>query len=276
MAQGIDADKAGEIFDLMAKFADYGFNKSHAAAYALVAYQTAWMKANHPVPFIAACMSLAISNTDKLAAFRQEANRMGIAVLPPDINRSDADFTVERQADGKPRHPLCAGRRQARGPGGDGGGGCGAGRQSPSPTLADFAERVDPKLLNKMQLENLIKAGAFDQLDSNRARLFAGAEMLLKRAQATAEDRGSGQIGLFGGLGAKPEPLRLPEMPDWPMLDRLGFEAEAIGFHLTSHPLDSFGSTLRRLGVMSSSAAGGGGGKWRRARQGRRHRYRLA
>ncbi|GAB0117131.1 DNA polymerase III subunit alpha [Acidisoma sp. 7E03] len=250
--RGIPADKAGEIFDLMAKFADYGFNKSHAAAYALVAYQTAWMKANHPVPFIAACMSLAISNTDKLAAFRQEANRMGIAILPPDINKSDADFKVERQADGKLaiRYALAAIKRvgqaamesivAARG-------------DRAFESLADFAERVDPKQLNKMQIENLIRAGAFDQLDSNRARLFAGAEMLLKRAQATAEDRGSGQIGLFGGAGAKPEPLRFPDLLDWPMLDRLGLEAEAIGFHLTSHPLDSFGSTLKRLGVTVST-----------------------
>ena len=251
-ARGIGVDKAGEIFDLMAKFADYGFNKSHAAAYALVAYQTAWMKANHPVPFIAACMSLAISNTDKLAAFRQEASRMGIAILPPDINRSDADFKVERLPDGKLaiRYALAAIKRvgqaameavaAARG-------------GKPFESLADFAERVDPKLLNKMQLENLIKAGAFDQLDGNRARLFTSAEMLLKRAQASAEDRGSGQIGLFGGAGAKPEPLRLPDIMEWPMLDRLGFEAEAVGFHLTSHPLDSFGSTLRRLGVTSSA-----------------------
>jgi DNA polymerase III subunit alpha len=264
VAQGIDAARAGDIFDLMAKFADYGFNKSHAAAYALVAYQTAWMKANHPVPFIAACMSLALSNTDKLAAFRQEANRMGIAVLPPDINRSAADFTVERQPDGRLaiRYALAAVKRvgqaameavaEARG-------------NRPFADLADFAERVDPKLLNKMQLENLIKGGAFDQLDANRARLFTGAEMLLKRAQATAEDRGSGQIGLFGGAGSKPEPLRLTDMPDWPMLDRLGFEAEAIGFHLTSHPLDSFASTLKRLGVMPSTrleaAAGAGQGR---------------
>ena len=252
VAQGIDDAKAGEIFDLMAKFADYGFNKSHAAAYALVAYQTAWMKANHPVPFIAACMSLAISNTDKLAAFRQEANRMGITILPPDINRSGADFTVERLPEGKLaiRYALAAVKRvgqaameaitAARG-------------TKPFDSLADFAERVDPKLLNKMQLENLIKAGAFDHLDNNRAHLFAGAEILLKRAQATAEDRGSGQIGLFGGAGAKPEPLRMPDLLDWPMLDRLGFEAEAIGFHLTSHPLDSFGSTLKRLGVTTST-----------------------
>jgi DNA polymerase-3 subunit alpha len=236
----------------MAKFADYGFNKSHAAAYALVAYQTAWMKANHPVPFIAACMSLALSNTDKLAAFRQEASRMGIAILPPDINRSEADFTVERQADGSLaiRYALAAIKRvgqaameavvAARG-----------GR--PFADIADFADRVDPKLLNKMQLENLIRAGAFDMLEGNRARLFSGAEILLRRAQSAAEDRGSGQIGLFGGADAEPEVLHLPPIPDWPLLDRLGFEAEAVGFHLTSHPLDSFGPVLARLGVMSST-----------------------
>lgn len=177
---------------------------------------------------------------------------MGIPVLPPDINHSAADFTVERQPEGRLsiRYALAGVKRvgqaameavvEARG-------------DRPFADLADFAERVDPKLLNKMQLENLIKAGAFDQLDANRARLFNGAEMLLKRAQATAEDRGSGQIGLFGGLGSKPEPLRLADMSDWPMLDRLGFEAEAIGFHLTSHPLDSFASTLKRLGVMPST-----------------------
>jgi DNA polymerase-3 subunit alpha len=252
VAGGIDPAKAGEIFDLMAKFADYGFNKSHAAAYALVAYQTAWMKANHPVPFIAACMSLALSNTDKLAAFRQEASRMGIAILPPDINRSEADFTVERQADGSLaiRYALAAIKRvgqaameavvAARG-----------GR--PFADIADFADRVDPKLLNKMQLENLIRAGAFDMLEGNRARLFSGAEILLRRAQSAAEDRGSGQIGLFGGADAEPEVLHLPPIPDWPLLDRLGFEAEAVGFHLTSHPLDSFGPVLARLGVMSST-----------------------
>jgi DNA polymerase-3 subunit alpha len=116
-------------------------------------------------------------------------------------------------------------------------------------TLADFAARVDPKLLNKMQLENLAKAGAFDSLEPNRARLVAGAETLLRRAQASAEERGSSQIGLFGGVDAKPEPLRLPDMPDWPQLERLAFEAEAVGFHLSAHPLDVYKSVLRRLGT---------------------------
>jgi len=248
---GIPPAKAVEVFDLMEKFADYGFNKSHAAAYALVAYQTAWMKANQPVAFLAACMSLAISNTDKLAAYRQEAARMGIAVLPPDINRSFADFAVEDTPEGKPaiRYALAAVKKvgfaamqavtEARG-------------DRPFADVADFAARVDPKLLNKMQLENLIRAGAFDGIDPNRARLFAGAETILRRAQSTAEEKGSGQIGLFGGAG-KPEPLRLPDTPDWPQMERLGYEAEAVGFHLTAHPLDSYGKVLARLGVVPSN-----------------------
>ncbi len=261
IGRGIPPDKAAEVFDLMAKFADYGFNKSHAAAYALVAYQTAWMKANHPGAFLAACMSLAISNTDKLAALRQEAERLGIRVLPPDINRSGDDFTVDADAEGRPaiRYALAAVKKvgqaamqalvAARG-----------GR--PFADITDFATRIDPKQLSKMQIENLARAGAFDRLDPNRARLFAGADLVLRRAQADAEQKESGQIGLFGG-GA-PETLRLPHVPDWPSMERLGFEAEAIGFHLTAHPLDSYATLLTRMGAVASSKlealgqAGGG------------------
>ncbi len=248
--RGIPPAKAEEVFDLMAKFADYGFNKSHAAAYALVAYQTAWMKANHPEAFLAACMSLAVNNTDKLAALKQEASRMGIRILPPDINRSGADFTLERQ-DGKLciRYALSAVKKvgvaamqaleKARG-------------YSPFADVADLAARVDPKQINRMQLENLARAGAFDNLDPNRARVFAGAETILRRAQANAEESQSGQIGLFAG-GNAPEELRMPDTPDWPGIERLGFESEAIGFHLTAHPLDAYASTLRRLNVVSST-----------------------
>ncbi len=248
--RGVDAAKASEIFDLMAKFADYGFNKCHAAPYALIAYQTAWMKANHPVAFIAACMSLAIHNTDKLAALRQEAARMGIRILPPDINRSEADFTLERDETGALciRYALAAVKKVGF-----------AAMQALAATrggrrfadLADLAGRVDPGPLNKMQIENLAKAGAFDGLEPNRARVFAAAETLLRRAQATVEERASGQIGLFGG--GQPEPIRLPAIPDWDPLDRLGYEAEAVGFHLTGHPLDAYGQTLKRLGVVPSN-----------------------
>ncbi len=247
VANGVEAANAGEIFDLMEKFADYGFNKSHAAAYALVSYQTAWLKANHPVAFLAALMTLDMDKTEKLANDMQEASRLGIAVLPPDINRSGHEFLVELDAEGKQaiRFALSAVKRVGAAAMKD----LVAARDKPFTSVADFAQRVDPKLLNKMQIENLAKAGAFDSLEKNRARLVAGAETVLRRAQAAAEDRGSSQIGLFGGADAKPEPLRLPDLNDWPQLERLAFEAEAVGFHLSAHPLDVYKSVLRRLGV---------------------------
>ena len=250
-ARGIKESKATEVFDLMAKFADYGFNKSHAAAYALVSYQTAWMKANHPVAFLAACMNLAVSNTDKIAALRQEAQRMGIGVLPPDINRSGALFGVEVGEGGVQRiryalaavkkvgHAAMVGVVAARG-----------GRAFPD--VAAFATRIEPKNLNKMQLENLARAGAFDSLNPNRNQMFQGAETILRRAQAVAEEAESGQIGMFAGP-SEPEPLRLPAVADWAEMDRLGYEAEAVGFHLTAHPLDSYGPVLKRLGAIPSS-----------------------
>ncbi len=250
-ARGIEPAKAVEVFELMAKFADYGFNKSHAAAYALVAWQTAWMKANHPVAFLAACMSLAINNTDKLAALRQEATRLGIAVLPPDINASDADFTVERRPDGGVaiRYALAAVKRVGM-----------AAMQAvvaarcdrPFKDLTDFTARADPALLNRAQLENLIRAGAFDRLDDRRARLFAGVETILRRAQATAAEKQSGQVGLFS-LDHQVAALRLPDAPEWPPMEQLGYEAEAIGFHLTAHPLDAYAKVLRRLRVVPSN-----------------------
>ena len=248
---GITPEKATEVFELMAKFADYGFNKSHAAAYALVAYQTAWLKANHPEVFLAACMSLAVNNTDRLAALKQEAERSGIKILPPDINRSAADFSVERTTDGRLaiRYALAAVKKVGF-----------AAMESlttaragtPFANVTDFATRVDPRQINRMQIENLVRAGAFDRLESNRARLFAGAETILRRAQADQEEKASGQIGLFGGITTEAEALRLPETPDWPPLERLAFEAEAIGFHLTAHPLDAYAQALRRLGVTQS------------------------
>jgi DNA polymerase-3 subunit alpha len=250
-ARGIPADKAGEIFDLMEKFAEYGFNKSHAAAYALVAYQTAWLKANHPVAFLAASMTLDMDKTEKLAAHIQEAARLSIPILPPDINRSGAEFLVETGEDGRPaiRFALAAVKKVGLKAMRD----LVAARERPFASLADFAARVDPKLLNKMQVENLARAGAFDSLEPNRARVFHGAETILRRAQAAAEERASSQFGLFGATSG-PEPLRLPEMPDWPELERLSQEAEAVGFHLSAHPLDAYRPALKRLGVVPSSA----------------------
>ncbi len=248
---GFSAEKAEEIFDLMAKFADYGFNKSHAAAYALVSYQTAYLRANYPVAFLAACMSLAQANTEKLSLLRQDALRLGIAVLPPDINFSGADFTVEKTAAGKLaiRYALGAIKRvgaaamaqlaNARG-----------GKKFKD--LADFAARVDPGAITRGQVEILAKAGAFDSIVPERAKVFALAETIVRRAQTQAEERESGQIGLFGG--GKPEVIRLPDVPDWTEQDRLAFEAEAIGFHISAHPLDMYAVALKRLGVVQSSA----------------------
>ncbi len=250
VGRGIPEGKAVEVFDLMAKFADYGFNKSHAAAYALVSYQTAWMKANHPAAFLAACMSLAMGNTDKLAALRQEAERMGLRVLPPSVAASGADFRVEALPDGTLaiRYALAAIKKvgfaamqsveAARG-------------TRPFKDVSDFAARIDARQVTKMQLENLARAGAFDMLDANRARLFAGAETIWRSALARAEEAASGQIGLFGGAG--PERLRLPAVDDWPDMEKLGYEAEAVGFHLTAHPLDGYAGLLKRLGTVPTT-----------------------
>jgi DNA polymerase-3 subunit alpha len=251
VAQGFEAAKAEEIFDLMAKFADYGFNKSHAAAYALVSYQTAYLRANYPVAFLAACMSLAQANTEKLASLRQDAIRLGIEVLPPDINKSAADFAVEKKADGTLaiRYALGAIKRV----------GVAAMEQvvlarseGHFSDLADFASRLDPRATTRGQIEVLAKAGAFDAITANRAQVFALAETIIRRAQTQAEERESGQVALFGG--GKPEPIKLPAIPDWPQSDRLMFEAEAIGFHISAHPLDMYAVSLKRLGVITSSA----------------------
>lgn len=251
VARGLDASKAAEIFDLMERFADYGFNKSHAAAYALVAYQTAYIKANHPVAFLAASMSLAIANTDKLAALKGEAERMGIEVLPPDVNASAADFRIERTGEGKLgiRYALAAIKRVGR-----------AAmdvvvaerdRAGPFRSLANFASRIDPHAVNRMQIEALARAGAFDRLEVNRRRIVEGAEAIVARAQAAAEDRAANQIGLFGS--AADGALRLPDVADWPLMERLAHEAEAVGFHLTRHPLDAYAGALRRLRVTRSN-----------------------
>jgi DNA polymerase-3 subunit alpha len=251
VAQGFTPEKAEEVFDLMAKFADYGFNKSHAAAYALVSYQTAYLRANHPVAFLAACMSLAAANTDKLASLRQDAMRLGILLLPPDVNASGADFTIEKLPDGTLaiRYALGAIKRigaaamaqiaEARG-------------EKKFTDLADFAARIDPKSATRGHLETLAKAGAFDSILANRAQVFALAETLSRRAQSQAEEQESGQSGLFGG--GEPEPIRLPDMPDWQQTDRLNYEAEAIGFHISAHPLDMYATALKRLGAVPSSA----------------------
>ncbi len=241
-------DKASSIFDQVNKFAGYGFNKSHAAAYALVCYQTAYLKANHPVEFFAATMTLDMGNVEKLNGYRRDLDKIGVELLPPDVNKSTAEFTVEKTEDGKKaiRYALAAIK--------------GVGKEAmnrlveeraekgPFKDLFDFAERLDQRVLNKRLLESLVKAGAFDTLNKNRAQTFAAVEALTRHSQATHESRGSNQNNLFGDDTAQRRP-QLAKVPDWAPMERLQNEFAAIGFYLSSHPLASYEKSLQRLGV---------------------------
>jgi DNA polymerase-3 subunit alpha len=268
VARGVAERIAEHIFEQVAKFAGYGFNKSHAAAYALVAYQTAYLKANHPVEFLAASMTLDLGNTDKLNVFRGECDRLGIKLLPPDINRSAVDFAVETTPKGPAiRYALAAvkgvgaqamrelvAEREARGPFRD---------------LVDLARRLDARSVNRRSFESLAKAGAFDGLNRNRAQSFAAAEMLLRYAAAAADERASQQVSLFGDDAVGRGPA-LPVVQDWPSIERLQHEFDAIGFYLSSHPLDGYGKSLERVGVvrfadLPSRLAGGGATRFKLA-----------
>jgi DNA polymerase-3 subunit alpha len=240
---GIDPAKAGEVFDLLEKFANYGFNKSHAAAYAVVSYQTAWLKANHPVEFMAGVMNCDIHLTDKLAVYKRELDRMGIGVVAPCVNRSEATFTV---AGGKVVYALGA----LKNVGVEAMREIVAGRAGrPFATLFDLARRVDLKKIGKRPLEMLARAGAFDALEGNRARVFEGLDALVAYSAAVHGAKGSAQGGLFGEAGADiPEP-RLPGRDDWQPVERLGQEHGAVGFYLSGHPLDDYMAALRRKEV---------------------------
>jgi DNA polymerase-3 subunit alpha len=243
IARGLNQAKADEIFDLLAKFADYGFNKSHAAAYALIAYWTGWFKANHAAEFLAASMTLDKSNTDKLAEFRSEAERLGIKVAPPSVNASDVDFDVRPGADGKPTiiYALSA----VKGVGDAQAGGIVAARESgPFASFADMAGRLDPRLLNKKTLESLAAAGAFDSIESDRAIAFASIEPMLALANRSAQEKAAGQSALFGG--SETAPIKVKAIP-WPEADRLRREFEAVGFFLSGHPLEAYAVALQRL-----------------------------
>jgi DNA polymerase-3 subunit alpha len=251
VARGVADAQASMIFDKVAKFAEYGFNKSHAAAYALVAYQTAWLKANHAPEFMAATMTYDMANTDKLNAFRQELDRLKIRLLPPDINRSQAGFSVEKLADGTlaVRYALAALKNvgeaamtsitaeRARG--------------GPFKDLVDFARRLDTKQINRRQLENMVKAGVFDSLEKSRGKVFKNIDGLLRFAANQAEERDSNQIGLFGA--AEAPAIKLENAPDWSPHERLTQEFEAVGFYLSAHPLDAFSKSLKRLGVLRAA-----------------------
>jgi DNA polymerase-3 subunit alpha len=231
----IPAAQANALFDLIDKFAGYGFNKSHAAAYALIAYQTAWLKAHHRAEFYAASMSFDMALTDKLGVFVEDMRRGGVDCLPPDINASQAFFTVEN---GAVRYALGALK--------------GVGEKAmealveerercgPFSSIEDFAGRIDPRVLNRRQLESLAGAGAFDRIKPERAAIYAAAETILAHASSAHDQRESGQAGLFGGSSAEEAPpIRLPRDASWTLAQRMAAERDAFGFYFSAHPVDS-------------------------------------
>jgi len=244
VARGVDQAMANTIFDACAKFAEYGFNKSHSAPYALITYQTAYMKANYPAEFLAASMALATGNTEKIAEYRREAIRLGITVEAPSVNRSSVDFDV---ADGRILYSLAAIK--------------GVGAQAiehlvavrgtkPFRDLADFGRRINPRILNKRALESLIAAGAFDELDPDRAKVFAGVDRILGVAARAQDNALAGQSELFGGLEDR-EPLFLAAVEPWLAAERLQREHDAVGFYLSAHPLDEYRAVLQKMRVQS-------------------------
>ena len=251
---GIGEDLASDVFDQIAAFAGYGFNKSHAAAYALVSYQTAWLKANYPEEFLAASMALDAGSTDKLAVFRQECQRSEIPVLAPDVNHSGASFTVE-----PPRNGGRPGIRYALGAirnvGGEAMSRLVAERQENGAfaDLADFLKRLPREAANRRQMENLIRAGALDGLHGNRRELLENIEGLLGYAEAMWRDAQSSQDSLFGGSDALDSSVRLRQVDDWGGMDRLREEFDALGLYLSAHPLDDYVGRLERLKVTSAA-----------------------
>ena len=244
---GVDAKKAGEVFDLLEKFANYGFNKSHAAAYAVVSYQTGYLKANYPVEFMAGVMNCDIHLTDKLAVYKREVDKLGIKTIAPCVNASLATFTVREGAvvyalgalknvGGEAMKLIVEARRVEGG-------------EKPFATLFDFARRVDLKRVGKRPLEMLARAGAFDRIDPNRARVFEALDALSAYSAAIHEAKTSNQVSLFGEAGEDvPEP-RLGSRDDWLPVERLTEEHKAIGFYLSGHPLDDYMVPLKRKGV---------------------------
>ena len=232
-ANGVKGVRASQIFELVNEFAGYGFNKSHAAAYAFISYRTAYLKAHHPVEFIAASMSLDITNVDKLGLFHSEARRMGVEIMSPCVNESQADFAVR---DGKILYALGAIKnvgleamrhlvevREEAGSFTD---------------LFDFARRVDACIFNKRAYENLARAGAFDALASNRAQVQAAAHVFQSIGTRASEERNSAQASLFGEESTDMAEPELPEKEPWELMEKLDYEMAAVGFYLSGHPLE--------------------------------------
>ena len=266
----IEANRANELFDLIDKFAGYGFNKSHAAAYALLAYQTAWLKAHYPEEFYAASMCFDMHQSEKLNVFVDDARRYpnghgGVAVLAPCINASEAEFTVEQTDEGYAVRYALAGIRNVGEKAMDA---IVAERATSGAyvSLKDLFERVPQGTMNRRQLEGLICAGAFDGLEPDRALLYANADMLMAVADAAIRERSSGQVGLFGGDAGPAEDLRLQACEPWSRTDRMAKERENFGFYFSAHPVAQYREAASANGartyqsLMEAGAPPGGRG----------------
>ena len=260
---GIDAAKANELFDLIDKFAGYGFNKSHAAAYALLAYHTAWFKAHYPHEFYAAAMCFDMHQSEKLAVFVDDARRNGIELAAPDINRSEAEFIVEETPDshavryalaglrnvGEKAMEMIVAEREANGPFSD---------------LDEVFRRAPAGSMNRRQLESLAAAGAFDSLEPNRAKVLANADTLLAEADRSSRERNSDQNSLFGGEDHVEQGLRLVDAEPWSRMDQMAKEREVFGFYFAAHPVEQYRAVASSNGARtyaSLMASGGGGGR---------------
>jgi DNA polymerase-3 subunit alpha len=259
--RGVPEKKAQKVWNAMKEFAGYGFNKSHSAAYAWLAYQTAYLKANYPAYFMAALLTSERANTDKMVQYVGECRDMGLRVLPPDVNQSDLFFTVvgddirfglsaiKNVGEGAVEAALSV-RREA----------------GPFRSLVDFCDRVDLRAVNRRVVESFVKSGSFDSVDPRRASLFAAIDRAMEAGQKRQRDREAGQSSLFGMLGGAeekhPEPARLPDAPPWPEAERLAFEKESLGFFISGHPLERFRAELAQwtnatTGTLAQAAAGG-------------------
>ncbi|MFK7842438.1 MAG: DNA polymerase III subunit alpha [Sphingorhabdus sp.] len=252
----LNSEQANELFDLIDKFAGYGFNKSHAAAYALLAYQTAWLKAHYPHEFYAASMCFDMHQSDKLSIFVDDMKRLSVDVLQPDINKSRPNFSVEEQPGA-----LLAVRYALAGLKNVGEKAMQAvvterAEKGPFSSIEDFANRIDPHGLNKRQLESLASAGGFDALEPNRAAIYDGADMVLSVANSAADARESGQGGLFGegSAGGEMQAIRLPENSHWSLNEIMVHERDAFGFYFSAHPVSQFQAVTASLGALTHAA----------------------
>lgn len=248
--KGYDAKLAVKLFDLMEKFAGYGFNKSHSAAYALIAYQTAWLKAHHPAEFIAATMLSDMDDTDKMQIFWKDALANGVTVLPPDVNASEYRFIPvkdEYSAQGKPPRTIRYGLGAVKGAGEAAIHAIVAARQQGGPfkSLFDFCKRVDRSALNRRTIEALIKAGAFDTIDENRAALLATVPRAMEAAEQAA--RNAHQVSLFDDDAGDLIDLELEKVPAWDLQTRLREEKSAMGFYFSGHLFDAWRDEVRRF-----------------------------